>query len=69
VAAVAKVRPDLILMDIQLSVTDGYEATRPIRVNPDLTSVPTITVTSYALARDEAKALAACCTPTAGESA
>jgi len=68
-AAVAKVRPDLILMDIQQAVTDGYEATRRIRPNPDLTSVPTIAVPSYALARDEAKALAAGCTPIAGESA
>jgi two-component system cell cycle response regulator DivK len=40
---------------------DGYEATRRIRANPDLTSVPIIAVTSYALAGDEAKALAAGC--------
>jgi two-component system cell cycle response regulator DivK len=56
-AAVAKQRPDLILMDIQLPVMDGYEATRRIRTNPDLKSVPIIAVTSYALADDESKAL------------
>jgi two-component system cell cycle response regulator DivK len=61
VAAVATQRFDLILMDIQLPVMDGYEATRRIRANPDLTSVPIIAVTSYALAGDEAKALAAGC--------
>ena len=61
IAAVAKERPDLILMDIQLPVLDGYEATRRIRTNPDLNSVPIIAVTSYALAGDEDKALAAGC--------
>jgi two-component system, cell cycle response regulator DivK len=61
VTAVAKRRPDLILMDIQLPIMDGYEATRRIRTNPDLKSVPIIAVTSYALAGDEDKALAAGC--------
>jgi two-component system cell cycle response regulator DivK len=60
-AAIATSRPDLILMDIQLPVMDGYEATRQIRANPDLKSVPIIAVTSYALAGDEAKALAVGC--------
>ena len=60
-AAVAKQRFDLILMDIQLPVMDGYEATRRIRAIPDLKSIPIIAVTSYALAGDEAKALAAGC--------
>jgi two-component system, cell cycle response regulator DivK len=55
-------RPDLILIDIQLPVMDGYEATRRIRSNPELKSIPIIAVTSYALAGDEAKALAAGCT-------
>ena len=54
-AAVARQRPDLILMDIQLPVMDGYEATRRIRTNPDLKSVPIIAVTSYALAGDESE--------------
>jgi two-component system, cell cycle response regulator DivK len=60
-AEVAKQRPDLILMDIQLPVMDGYEATRRIRINPDLKSLPIIAVTSYALAGDESKALASGC--------
>jgi two-component system cell cycle response regulator DivK len=59
--AVETQRPDLILMDIQLPVMDGYEATRRIRSKPELKSVPIIAVTSYALAGDEAKALAAGC--------
>ena len=54
-------RPDLILMDIQLPVLDGYEATRRIKANPKLRSIPIIVVTSYALSGDDAKALAAGC--------
>ena len=61
IAAVTDRRPDLILMDIQLPVMDGYETTRRIRAHPDLKSVPIIAVTSYALAGDENKALAAGC--------
>ncbi len=54
-------RPDLILMDIQLPVVDGYEATRQIRAVPALARVPIIAVTSYALSGDEAKTRAAGC--------
>ena len=54
-------KPDLILMDIQLPVLDGYEATRRIKAEPTLRDVPIIAVTSYALAGDEAKARAAGC--------
>jgi two-component system, cell cycle response regulator DivK len=54
-------RPDLILMDIQLPVFDGYEATRRIRANPDTRSIPIIAVTSYALSGDESKVRAAGC--------
>ena len=60
-AAVAKDRPDLILMDIQLPVLDGYEATRRIKADPSLSSIPIIAVTSYALSGDEEKARAAGC--------
>jgi len=60
-ATVAKQRPDLILMDIQLPILDGYEATRRIKADPALSSIPIIAVTSYALSGDEAKARAAGC--------
>ena len=60
-AAVVKDRPDLILMDIQLPVLDGYEATRRIKADPSLSSIPIIAVTSYALSGDEEKARAAGC--------
>jgi two-component system, cell cycle response regulator DivK len=48
-AAIAIQRPDLILMDIQLPVMDGYEATRRIKADPALRSIPIIAITSYAL--------------------
>ena len=58
---VAKQRPDLILMDIQLPVMDGYEATRRLKNDPATKSIPIIVVTSYALSGDEGKAKAAGC--------
>ena len=61
VAMAQKEHPDLILMDIQLPVIDGYEATRRIRAIPELAHVPIIAVTSYALSGDEAKTRAAGC--------
>jgi two-component system, cell cycle response regulator DivK len=60
-AAVARRRPDLILMDIQLPLLDGYEATRRIKADPALKTIPIIVVTSYALSGDEDKARAAGC--------
>ncbi|HZP75015.1 MAG TPA: response regulator [Pseudolabrys sp.] len=60
-AAVARRRPDLILMDIQLPVMDGYEATRRIKADPSFKAIPVIVVTSYALSGDESKARAAGC--------
>ena len=60
-AAIAKQRPDLILMDIQLPIMDGYTATSRIKADPALRSIPIIAVTSYALSGDEALARAAGC--------
>lgn len=61
VTAAAKHKPDLILMDIQLPVIDGYEATRRIKAIPELKGIPIIAVTSYALSGDESKARDAGC--------
>jgi two-component system cell cycle response regulator DivK len=48
-AEIGKQRPDLILMDIQLPIMDGYEATRRIKADASLRLIPIIAVTSYAL--------------------
>jgi len=54
-------RPELILMDIRLPDFDGYEATRRIKANPALRSIPIIAVTSYALSGDDVNAFEAGC--------
>ena len=61
VTAAATHVPDLILMDIQLPIIDGYEAARRIKANPALQHIPIIAVTSYALSGDDVKAFAAGC--------
>src|SRR5215472_16004648 len=60
-AAIAKQRPDLILMDIQLPIMDGYTATSRIKSDAKLRSIPIIAVTSYVLSGEETKARAAGC--------
>jgi two-component system, cell cycle response regulator DivK len=57
----ARVLPDLILLDIQLPQMDGYAVAHRLRSNPDLAKVPIVAVTSYAMAGDRDKALAAGC--------
>ena len=54
-------RLDLILMDIQMPVLDGYEATGRIKADPDLAATPVIAVSSFAMKGDEEKARAAGC--------
>ena len=52
---------DIILLDIQLPGMDGYAVARALRDIPNLAAVPIIGVTSYAMAGDREKALAAGC--------
>ena len=61
IAMAAEERPDLILLDIQLPKMDGHTVARHLRSNPDLAAIPIVAVTSYAMAGDREKALAAGC--------
>ena len=58
----AKLRPDLILLDIQLPGMDGYGVARALRQLPALRATPIVAVTAYAIPGDRAEPLAAGCT-------
>jgi len=53
----AKEKPDLILMDIQLPVLDGYKATKKIKTMEETKNIPVTALTSYAMVGDREKAL------------
>jgi two-component system cell cycle response regulator DivK len=55
------IRPDLILLDIQLPVMDGYAVARVLRGIDSLRDTPIVAVTSYAMVGDREKSLAAGC--------
>ncbi|RPH47163.1 MAG: response regulator [Desulfobacteraceae bacterium] len=54
-------KPDLILLDIQLPVMDGYAVARNLRRNPDLADIPIVAVTSHAMSGDREKTMEAGC--------
>ena len=55
---IAKRRPDLILMDIQLPGVDGAELTRQLKADPAMRQIVIIAFTAYAMKDDQAKLLA-----------
>ncbi|MEC5290827.1 response regulator [Aurantimonas sp. C2-6-R+9] len=46
-------RPDLILMDIQLPEISGLDVTRDLKADPELSRIPVIAVTAFAMKGDE----------------
>jgi CheY-like chemotaxis protein len=58
-ALAAQITPDLILLDIQLPGMDGHAVARALKSHPELKRIPIVAVTSYAMAGDREKCIAA----------
>jgi CheY-like chemotaxis protein len=54
-------QPDIILMDLEMPIVDGWEATRRLKGNPQTRDIPVIALSAHALAGEREKALAAGC--------
>jgi two-component system, cell cycle response regulator DivK len=54
-------RPDLILMDMNLPVLDGWEATKQIKADERTRAIPVIGLTAHAMTGDREKGIAAGC--------
>jgi two-component system cell cycle response regulator DivK len=56
-----EMKPDLILMDINLPDIDGVEVTRRIKENPNLKHIPVVALTANAMVGDQERFLSAGC--------
>ena len=54
-----KARPDILLLDLNMPVLDGFETIEKIRKHPGFTTLPVLAVTAYAMRGDRDKILAA----------
>jgi len=59
--AATNLLPDLVLMDMDLPVVDGWEATRRLKADARTRSIPIIALTAHALQNDCDRAFAAGC--------
>lgn len=60
-AVAAAEAPDIILMDLDLPIMDGWEAARRLKQNPGTRPIPVIALTAHAMAGAREKAIAAGC--------
>ena len=54
-------KPDLILMDIQMPIMDGLEATRILKADAATKNIPVLALTSYAMKEDKERIFEAGC--------
>jgi CheY-like chemotaxis protein len=54
---IADARPDILMLDLNMPVLDGYATIRRIREDPQSTSLPVLAVTAYAMRGDREKIL------------
>ncbi len=56
-----RIRPALILLDIQLPGMDGYTVAGELKAIPETASIPIVAITSYAMTGDRERGIAAGC--------
>ena len=61
ISAVTANSPDIILMDLNVPVINGWEATRRLKADPKTSGIPVIALSAHAMAGDRETALATGC--------
>jgi CheY-like chemotaxis protein len=61
ISAVTADSPDIILMDLNVPVINGWEATRRLKADPKTAAIPVIALSAHAMAGDRERALEAGC--------
>ncbi len=59
VAAATELRPDIVVMDLQMPKMSGFEAAAVLKADPALRAIPLVAVTAYAMVGDREKVMAA----------
>ncbi len=61
ISSVAADSPDIVLMDLNVPIINGWEATRRLKANAKTAQIPIIALTAHAMAGDRERAMAAGC--------